>query len=115
MGDDELMFFSLDTDVLVLIIANYDLLPKKTSISMALGILPIEPFWTGLGAKRGKALPAFHTFTSANNTGNLARMGTATWLEICLEASADVINALITLLAATEVTEDQQYNLCAAH
>ncbi|KAG0721532.1 hypothetical protein GWK47_046280 [Chionoecetes opilio] len=33
----EMMFFSPDTDVLVLLIANYDVLPKNTSISRLQG------------------------------------------------------------------------------
>ncbi len=37
--DMELTFFSPDTDVLVLAIANYDLLPKMTSIHMVSGTL----------------------------------------------------------------------------
>ena len=52
-GEDvELMFFSPDTDVLVLAIANYDLLPRKTSIFMASGVLPIKSFWTALGTEK---------------------------------------------------------------
>lgn len=41
----ELMFFSPDTDVLVLIVAHYRQLCKNTSISMASGVLQIEPIW----------------------------------------------------------------------
>ncbi|KAG1654284.1 Pericentriolar material 1 protein [Nymphon striatum] len=37
LQDIQLTFFSPDTDVLVLVIANYDLLPRKTSICMASG------------------------------------------------------------------------------
>ena len=41
--DAQMTFFSPDTDVLVLIIANYDRLPKNTSISMASSVQQIEP------------------------------------------------------------------------
>ena len=41
--DSEMTFFSPDTDVLVLIIANYHLLPEKTSISVTSGTLEIKP------------------------------------------------------------------------
>ncbi|KAG1680871.1 Multidrug resistance-associated protein 1 [Nymphon striatum] len=37
LQDIQLTFFSPDTDVLVLVIANYDLLPRNTSICMASG------------------------------------------------------------------------------
>ena len=37
----QLVFFSPDTDVLVLVIANYDLMLKNTSISMVSGVMRI--------------------------------------------------------------------------
>ncbi len=55
----QLTIFSPDTDVLVLAIANYHLLLSSTSISMASGVLQIQPIWTALGVDRAKALPPF--------------------------------------------------------
>lgn len=81
-GDIQLRFFSPDTDVFVLAIANYDLLPKYTSISMVSGILQIQPYWDTLGNKKAKALPAFHAFSGADNTGRFAGIGKTTWLKI---------------------------------
>lgn len=43
--DAQLVFISPDTDVLVLVTANYDLMLKNTSISMASGVVQIEPLW----------------------------------------------------------------------
>ncbi|KAG1712215.1 Tyrosine-protein kinase Btk29A [Nymphon striatum] len=43
LQDIQLTFFSPDTDVLVLVIANYDLLPRNTSICMASGEVHIQP------------------------------------------------------------------------
>ena len=37
------MVFSTDTDVLVLVIAHYDLLLKKTSMSMSSGVVQVQP------------------------------------------------------------------------
>ncbi|KAG1661052.1 hypothetical protein GQR58_021722 [Nymphon striatum] len=45
LQDIQLTFFSPDTDVLVLVIANYDLLPRNTSICMASGEVHIQPLW----------------------------------------------------------------------
>ena len=104
--DAKLMFFSPDTDVLVLLIANYDLLLRNTSISMVSGVINVQPIWTALGAERAKALPAFHAFTGADNTGKLSRVGKATWLQVYLKTGEDVINSLQMLSDATEVTED---------
>jgi hypothetical protein len=53
-----------DTNVLVLVIANYDLMLKNTSISMASGVIGIEPKWRAIEAERAKALPAFHALTT---------------------------------------------------
>ena len=41
--DAQLVFFSPDTDVLVLVTVNYHLLLKKASMSMASGVVDIEP------------------------------------------------------------------------
>ena len=99
--DAQIVFFSPDTDVLVLAIANYDLMLKNTSISMASGVILIEPIWTAIAAERAKALPAFHAFTGAVNTGRFSRIGKATWLQVytlhegregCNQFSTDAFN-----------------------
>ncbi len=95
--DMELTFFSPDTDVLVLAIANYDLLPKKTSIHMVSCTLQIKPFWEALGTEKAKAFPAFHAFSGADITGKFANIGKTTWFEIFLKTTTDVINALTLL------------------
>ncbi|KAG1654285.1 Pericentriolar material 1 protein [Nymphon striatum] len=63
LQDIQLTFFSPDTDVLVLVIANYDLLPRKTSICMASGeIVDIkmnEPCQKSTGAIKKKRI--FHS------------------------------------------------------
>jgi len=86
--DAHMTFFFPDTDVLVLIIANYDRLPKNTSISMASRVQQIEPLW---------ALPGLNAFSGAYNTGRFARIGKPTWFKLFMEAEDDVIDALCTL------------------
>ena len=78
--DAELVAFSHNTDVLVLVIAHYDLLLRNTSLTMATGVVEVQPIWTGLGSERAKALTAFPAFTGADNTGRFSRIGKATWL-----------------------------------
>ena len=77
----QLVFFSPDTDVLVLVTANYHLLLKKTSISMASDVEDIEPLWQALGKERAMALSAIHAFTGVDNTGRFSRIGKSTWLQ----------------------------------
>ncbi|KAJ4946949.1 hypothetical protein JOQ06_008992, partial [Pogonophryne albipinna] len=118
-ADTQLMFFSPDTDILVLVTANYDLLLKNTSISLASGVVQIEPLWRALGKERAKALSAFHAFTGADNTGRFSRIGKATWLQIYLKTDGDIINALQMLLDEAEVAEGMLSTLasfvCAAY
>jgi len=120
LPDAQMVFFSPDTDVLVLVIANYDLMLKNTSISMASGVyMGIDPIWRAIGAERAKALPAFHAFTGADNTGRFSRIGKATWLQPYMKADRDVIASLQMLSTEAEVTETMLANLasfvCAAY
>src|SRR6218665_3112622 len=92
--DAEMVFFSPDTGVLMLVIANYDLMLKNTSISMCSGVLVIDPIWRSIGPERATAFPAFHTFTGADNTGRFSRIGKATWLQLYMKANRDVISSL---------------------
>ena len=103
--DSEMTFFSPDTDVLVLIIANYHLLPEKTSISMTSGTLEIKPIWNALGPDRAKALPAFHAFTGADSTGRFARIGKTRWFKLFMEADDGIVGALSMLGCDNDVTE----------
>ena len=109
--DAQMTFFSPDTDVLVLIIANYDRLPKNTSISMASSVQQIEPLWAALGPDRAKALPGLHAFSGADNTGRFARIGKPTWFKLFLDAEDDVIEALCTLCGDADMSEDLQLTL----
>ncbi|XP_014672104.1 PREDICTED: malate dehydrogenase-like [Priapulus caudatus] len=75
-------------------------------MSMASGVVQVQPIWTELGPERAKALPAFHAFTGADNTGRFSRIGKATWLQVYFKAGGEVINALQMLSDAAEVTEE---------
>ena len=99
-------FFSPDTDVLVLLIANYDQLPKDTRIAMGNKVLKIEPFWRALGPEKAKALLAFHAFSGADTTGRFHRIGKKTWFKLFLKANADVTDAFVRLANDTQVSED---------
>lgn len=118
-ADTLLVFFSPDTDVLVLVIANYDLMLKNTSISMASGNMQIEPIWRALGTERAKALLASHAFTGADNTGRFSRIGKATWLQVYMKADKDIISSLQMPSREAEVSETMLATLasfvCAAY
>ena len=99
----QLTIFSPDTDVLA--IANYYLLLSSISISMASGVLQIQPIWTALGVDRMKALPTFHAFTGADNTGRYSGMGKTTWFKIYLKAESDIIQSFQMFSENNEVTK----------
>ena len=82
----------------MLVTANYHLLLKKTSMSMASGVEDIEPLWQALGKERAMALSAIHAFTGVDNTGRFSRIGKSTWLQVYLKTDEEVINALPMLL-----------------
>ena len=117
--DSGLVLFSLDTDVLILVIANYDTLLKDTYMSMVSESLQINPIWTTFGSDRHKALPAFHAFTGSNSSGRFARIGKVSWLNIYLKSDHSILSALPMLSQTSEVTKDQLSDLarflCAAY
>ena len=117
--DAEMVFFATDTDVLVLVIANYDLMLKNMSIFMASAVIRIEKLWTAIGTERAKALPAFHAFTCADSTGRFSGIGKETWLQVYMKAERDVISSLQMLSTEAEVTEAMLATLasfvCAAY
>ena len=83
--DAEMTFCSPDTDVLVLIIASYDLLPKNTSISVVSGVQQIKPLWTALGPEKGlTSIPCIlwgrqHWKVCTNRQGNLVQAVPGVW------------------------------------
>lgn len=101
----QMVFFSPDTDVLVLVIANYDLMLKNTSISMASRVMGIEPIWRTTGTESAKSLPALHAFTDADNTGRFSPIGKPTWLQVYMKVDRDVISSLQMLSTEAEVTK----------
>ncbi len=117
--DAHMTFFSPDTDVLVLVIANYDRLPINTTISMASGVQEVRPIWKALGQEKAKALPGLHAFTGTDNTGRFCRIGKATWFKLFLAAEDDIIEALATLCEDVNVSEELQVTLaqfvCSAY
>src|SRR6218665_337198 len=89
----------------------YDLMLKNTSISMASGVMRIDPIWRAIGPERAKAFPAFHAFNGADNTGRFSRIGKATWLKVYMKADRDVISSLQMLSTEAEVTQTMLANL----
>ena len=103
--DCQLTVFSPDTDVLVLLIANYNLLPSNTSISMLSAIIEIKPLWVQLGEDKAKALPALHAFSGCDNTGRFSGLGKIKWFKLFLSSDTDTINTFQKLLDNDTISE----------
>ena len=74
----------------------------------------IEPIWKALGLEKAKALPAFHAFIGADNTGRFTRIGKRTWFKLFMEADKEIIKALGMLSDDTDVTEESQQSHLAS-
>ena len=104
-------FFWPDTDVLVLLVTNFEKLPKNTTISMVSGIKHIESIWRSLGPERSKALLGLHAFSGTDNTGRFAGMGKKTWVKLFLQSNDAIIDALASLCAEEHISEDHVLTL----
>ncbi|KAK6167463.1 hypothetical protein SNE40_021485 [Patella caerulea] len=109
--DAHMTFFSPDTDVMVLIIANYDRLPKSTDISLASHVQKIEPLWVALGPDRVKALLGFHAFSGADNTGRFSRIGKSTWFKHSMNAEEHIIEAFHNICHDQKLSANSQSRL----
>ncbi len=109
--DAKLMVFSPDTDVLVLLIGNYSLLPCNTSISMVSGIIDISDIWAQLGERKANALPALHAFSGADTTGRFSRVGKVKWFKLYLCLEDNVVDALQTLLDSDAIADQSMDRL----
>jgi len=71
------------------------------------------------GGGRAEALPEFHAFTGADNTGRFSHIGKATWLQVYMKADRDAISSLQMVSTEVEVTKTMLANLaslvCAAN
>jgi prephenate dehydrogenase len=65
----ELCVLSVDTDVLVLLIAHYPNLLPNTSILLVSGKLAIGPLFHALGPETSTALVGFHAFSGCDTVG----------------------------------------------
>lgn len=101
-----MVFFSPDTDVLVLVVAHYDKLCKHTAISMVSGTFEIEPIWSALGPGKAAALPILHAFTGADNVGRFSGIGKTKWFQQYMKVDMDIISAMTELTKEGELTQE---------
>ena len=107
-GATKLYIQSPDTDVLVLMIRRYHQLCKDTYFITGVGNkrreIPLEPIVHALGSAKAAALPGFHAFTGADQTGRFAGKGKLTCWKTLVKCSAEIISAFAALGASRNLT-----------
>lgn len=100
-GATTLQIHSPDTDVFVLALRRYPDLCQDTSFVTGTGqnhrVIPLRPIVEALGSKRTAALPAFHAFSGADNTGSFAGKAKLSCWKAFAEAQDNVLSALESL------------------
>ena len=93
--------YTLQTDVLVLALRWYphfcDDTAFVTSVTQSRRIIPLKPIFTALGREHSAALPGFHAFSGADNTGSFYGKGKLTCWKAFFHTSRDVVVAFTDL------------------
>ncbi|XP_057300399.1 uncharacterized protein LOC130631667 [Hydractinia symbiolongicarpus] len=99
--------YSPDTDVFLLLIYYYEMLPINTIFRTGrvstLRDIDIRNCFEALGAVHAKAILGFHTFTGCDQTGRFNKKSKSAWLKIYLQADNEVVLALSTLGSTVEL------------
>ena len=114
-GATELDIQSPDTDVFLLAIRRFPLLPLATKFITGTGpsrrTIPLKPIYDCLGEVAASALPGFHAFTGADQTGRFAGKGKLTCWKTFMAADDEVKHAFARLGTDLEPTEDMKNKL----
>ena len=109
-GATELRIHFPDTDVFILALRRYSCLCKNTSFVIGTGRnhreIKLQPIVRALGPEKVAALPAFHAFSGADNTGCFAGKGKSSCWRAFMEADREIINALSGLGGASAIPSD---------
>ena len=100
-GATEIKIHSPDTDVFVLALRRYPMLCVDASFVTGRGHnhreIKMGPIVQALGPTRTTALPAFHAFIGADNTGSFPGKGKLGCWKAFLEADEEVLAAMARL------------------
>ena len=105
---ERIVFFSPDTDVLVLAVANYEKLCKNTAICMVSGTLEIVPIRNALEQDRSTALPIFHAFIGIDYVGRFSRIRKTQGFQQYMMIDSDIISALMAPTEEGDLTQEMK-------
>ena len=108
-GATTIRICSPDTDVFVLALRRYPHFCEDTAFVTGVGqrrrIISLKPIFTALGRERAAALPGFHAFSGADNTGSFYGKGKLTCWKSFFHTSRDVVVAFTDLGTTPTVLE----------
>lgn len=114
-GAKTLHIFSPDTDVMVLAIRRFPLLPSDSGLFLGLGLnrhyVSLQPIYEALGPLKAAALPGLHALSGADITGAFLGKGKLTWWKAFNSASQDVLQALTELGTSENVSPPTMHEL----
>jgi hypothetical protein len=94
-GATSIQIYSPDTDVLVLALCWYPYLGKNTTIVTGTGTkhrtISLSPIHQSLGPDKASALPGFHAFSGADQTGKFAGKGKISGWKVFSSASPEIV------------------------
>ena len=111
-GATELYIQSPDTDVFILAISHYQQLCKDTYFITGVGNkkrqIPLAPIVHALGVVKTAALPGFHAFTGADQTGRFAGKGKLKCWQALNRCRVEVVSAFAALGTSDEPTTETE-------
>ena len=88
--------YSVDTDVFILLLGNFPLLPRSTFLQTISDKISIEDCYSRLGKKRSEALIGWYAFKGTDCTGGFAGKGVLSHFKVFMKADDDILDAFAT-------------------
>ncbi|PHT96222.1 hypothetical protein BC332_34852 [Capsicum chinense] len=108
-GCNALHIFSPDTDVFILALRRYLVLPQDTGIFMGVGMrrfVSLKPIFDSLGPLKAAALPGLHALSGCDTTGSFANKGKPSWWKCFLNCSNEALEALVNLGKSRSLSDE---------
>lgn len=113
-GINTLHIYSPDSDVMILALRRYPLLPPDTGIYLGQGMkrfVSLRPIYDALGPLKASALPGLHSLSGCDTTGSFANKGKKTWWRAFESTTDDVLESLANLGTTSNVSHEMMATL----
>jgi len=86
--------FSVDTDVYILLLGHFPMLPKSTTLLRKNNKrISVEESYRRLGCKKAEALIGWYAFKATDNTGSFAGKGVLSHFKAFMQADDEILDA----------------------